>query len=235
RDQPQRRRRAGRAGNRSDARHRPRPAYFVAPPLAFDAFRISSISTVSLRPTAAAAAFPASFTARPARLLVVPSSRARLLKPCSASAARAAVAATATSSAANGLCNSLMNASPVLSDERRPPPLLRRSPTARDFGALLARALGLPADFVLPVAFLAIFYLLCSLGFRRLTHLAHRRIRKRLCKGARIGTLAAQPALNIAARSKHHWHRLGMNRADNLVRFAGQESHVRPTLARPPD
>src|SRR5439155_7208200 len=161
RDQPQRRRRAGRAGNRSDARHRPRPAYFVAPPLAFDAFRISSISTVSLRPTAAAAAFPASFTARPARLLVVPSSRARLLKPCSASAARAAVAATATSSAANGLCSSLMNASPVVSDERRPPPLLRRSPTARDFGALLARALGLPADFVLPVAFLAIFYLLC--------------------------------------------------------------------------
>src|SRR6185369_1612625 len=108
RNQPRRRRRSGRFHRRSDTRRRPRAAYAFA---VFATFLISSISLPSRRPTADAAALPAAFTARPARLPVeVPS---LLVNPCSASDASAAVAATATSSAASGLCSSFTNASPA--------------------------------------------------------------------------------------------------------------------------
>ena len=111
---------------------------FCAGLRSFAALRISSISLLRRRPTAAAAAAPAAFTARPARLPVEPPPAPRLLKPCSASAASAAVAATATSSATKGLWSSLMKASPVLSEARRPRSPPRRSAAARGFEFLLA-------------------------------------------------------------------------------------------------
>ena len=70
--------------DRRDPRRRSRSAYAFAPLLdALAALRISSTSVPSLRPTAAAAALPASFTALPARLPRVPSPP--LVNPCSAS------------------------------------------------------------------------------------------------------------------------------------------------------
>ena len=84
---------------------------------------ISSISVLRRRPTAAAAALPAAFTAFPARLPRV--DPLVLVNPCSASAASAAVAATATSSAISGLCSSLIKASlaskPLLPLDPPPP------------------------------------------------------------------------------------------------------------------
>src|SRR5690348_16357068 len=100
RNEQRRRRRPAWPVGRSNARRRPSEGYAVAPPLAFAADRISSISVVRRRPTAAAAALPAALTALPARLRLV---ALLLVKPCSARAARAAVAATATSSAISGL------------------------------------------------------------------------------------------------------------------------------------
>src|SRR4051795_4366611 len=100
RDQPRRGSRAARPYARRNPRRRPRPAYFFAPPLApFAAFLISSISSPRRRPIALAAALPARFTARPPRLPLSP----LLDTPSSASAPRAAVAATATNSATSGL------------------------------------------------------------------------------------------------------------------------------------
>src|SRR5690348_3975268 len=136
------------------ARRRASAAYAAAP--TFDAFLISSISVPRRRPTAAAAAFPAAFTALPARFPRLP---LLLVNPCSARAASAAVAATATSSAMSGLCSSLMKASPIpLSLERLPlplplpPPLLRRGTTAVGLDPLLLP----PAERLLLVVFLAI-------------------------------------------------------------------------------
>src|SRR5438552_552055 len=123
---------------------------FAPVPDAADALRISSISVPSRRPTAAAAALPASFTALPARLPRAPPPPPA--KPCSASAASAAVAATATSSATNGLCSSLMKASPALSLERRPPPSLLRSTSAPE------PDLPLPPDLALLPALLVAFF-----------------------------------------------------------------------------
>ena len=85
-----------------------------------------------------------------------------LVKPCSASAASAAVAATATSSATSGLCSSLMNASPVVSELRRPPPSVRRSATARDFAGLFELAVDRPrallvAFFAIEASFIVLF------------------------------------------------------------------------------
>src|SRR5205085_11769992 len=95
--------------------------------------------------------------ARPARLPVVPPPPPRVLKPGSASAAKAAVAATATSSATSGLCRSLINASPAVSDARLPPSLLRRS---------------LGAFFETPLDLVVVFFAIVSspVGFRCSTH-----------------------------------------------------------------
>src|SRR5205085_1146334 len=114
RNEPRRHGRSCRLHGRSDARRRPRAAYAFAPALdSFAALRISSISVLRRRPTAAAAAAPAALTARPARLPVDPPPPLRWAKPCSASDAKAAVAATATSSATSGLCSNFTNASPM--------------------------------------------------------------------------------------------------------------------------
>jgi len=122
--------------------------------------RISSISVPRRRPTAAAAALPAAFTAFPARPLR--DAPELLVKPLSANAAKAAVAATATNSATSGLCNSLMNASPMpASSEPRPPSPLRRWETVTDLDLLFV-AEGLLAPLV-PVAFFALSLLLWTM------------------------------------------------------------------------
>src|SRR4051812_16880401 len=101
---------------------------------------------------AAAAAFPACFTALPARL---PRDPPPLVKPCSASEASAAVAATATSSATNGLCSSWIKASPILASDREPPPPLEDATRATDVPVFLFLLLSAFAP-LFGVAFLAI-------------------------------------------------------------------------------
>src|SRR3954447_10327136 len=158
RNQPRRHGRTGDLHDRIGTRCGPRAAYAFALLLdSFAARRISSISVLRRRPTAAAAATPAAFTARPARLPVVPPPPPRVLKPCSASAASAAVAATATSSATSGLWSSLIKASPAVSDVRLPPSPLRRS---------------LGAFFETPLDLVVVLFAIVSspVGFRCSTH-----------------------------------------------------------------
>src|SRR5262245_5785266 len=79
--------------------------------------------------------------------------------------------------------------------------------------------------FFPPPAFVAFFAILILLSFSlgRLTHATHRRIRKRRRKLARARNITVEPARCRCARSEHHRHRLGMHRADRLVRLASQE------------
>jgi hypothetical protein len=100
--------------------------------------RISSTSVEMRRPIAAAAAFPASFTA-----LRVPRAP---LKRWLARAASAAVAPTASKSATKGLSISFTSASLALMSLARPPEARRRSVAAARTGLAAGLRTGFLAD-----------------------------------------------------------------------------------------
>ena len=138
----------------SDTRRRPRPAYAFAPPLACLRGFPDFVDFIA-EPAAdgGGGRFPG-FLHCLARALTA-RCRSPLVKPCSASEASAAVAATATSSATSGLCSSLINASPILASDREPPPPLEDATRATAVPVFLF--LLLPAFAPLfGVAFLAI-------------------------------------------------------------------------------
>ena len=99
RNQPRRCGRCGRAHPRGSPRRRPRAAYAFAPPLA--AFRISSISVADAAADRCSGSLSGFLHRLAGALAAAPSPP--LVKPCSASEASAAVAATATNSATSGL------------------------------------------------------------------------------------------------------------------------------------